>query len=68
MQAEETGDQTLKYVNDLAEAEYGTTLIEALKDQPDDMAALRLARLSGIPLKNRSHITFPPVRDRGRTP
>ena len=51
MEAESSDRQTLVDLDDLARAEYGCTLAEALEGQPEDMFVMRLARLSGIPLK-----------------
>ncbi|MBV9269350.1 MAG: hypothetical protein JO061_24490 [Acidobacteriaceae bacterium] len=41
----------LEPLDQLAKEEYGTGFAEALENQPEDMFVRRLARLSGIPLK-----------------
>jgi hypothetical protein len=51
MQEDFVGRQSLRDLDDLARAEYGGTFAEALEGQPEDIFVRRLARLSGIPLK-----------------
>jgi hypothetical protein len=51
MHAESMDSRALDQLDELAKAEYGTTFAAALEGQSEEMFVKRLARLSGIPLK-----------------
>ena len=51
MQDESIQNDIFKDLDQLAEKEYGTTFVGALDGQSEEMFVKRLARLSGIPLK-----------------